>query len=111
MPTQTVGLGSSTHMGVAPGYEHVGQHQVDPTHPVDRVASLVQAPPYRRQSRPMDAEDLAQYGSRGEETLVPCVEAGTRTYEPAQTTRQSAQLQSTRPRSVHFDTLSPTRRD
>ena len=30
VPTQTVGLGSSTHMGVASGYEHVGQHQVDP---------------------------------------------------------------------------------
>ena len=50
VPTQTVGLGSSTYMGVALGYEHVGQHQVDPTHSVDRVASLVQAPPHRRQS-------------------------------------------------------------
>ena len=89
-------------MAVASGYEHVGQHQVDPTHHVDRVSSLVQAPPHRRQSRPMDVQDLAQYGSRGEETLTPCVEAGTRTYEPAQTTRQTAQLQSGRPRSVHF---------
>ena len=42
----------------------------------------------------MDVHDLAQYGSRGEETLVPSAEAKTQTYEPAQMTRQSVQLQS-----------------
>ena len=94
-------------MGVASGYEHVGQHQVDPTHHVDRVASLVQAPPHRRQSRPINVQDLAQYGSREEETLTPCVEAGTRPYEPIQTTRQADQLQSTRPRSIHFGHTEP----
>ena len=55
----------------------------------------------------MDMHDLAQYGSREEETLVPSAEAGTRTYEPTQTSRQSAQLQTTRPRSVHFNQVEP----
>ena len=50
----------------------------------------------------MDVHDLAQYGSRGEETLVLSAEAKTQTYEPAQMTKQSVQLQCYRPRSVHF---------
>ena len=55
----------------------------------------------------MDANDLVQYGSRGEETLVPSADVGTRTYEPAQTTKQSAQLQTTKPRSVLFRQVEP----
>ena len=34
-------------------------------------------------------------------------QAGTQTYEPAPTTRPTAQLQSVRPRSVHFNQTEP----
>ena len=80
VPTQTVGPSSSIYRGVASSYEPVEQHQVDPTPTVDRAPSLVLVPPPRQQSQPMDVQDLAQYESRGEETLVPSVQAGTQPY-------------------------------
>ena len=39
--------------------------------------------------------------------LVSSAEAGTQTYESAQATRQSDQLQTNRPRLVHFEQAEP----